>query len=182
MHLAVGVSSLLGELVPGFGLAEQLGHGSLGQTEHVLGEQPLPDVVDGEEFPHPARDVQRVQVLRGVLVHVVTQHLLETRLHGVTFGDERLSQPTHGAVVAEPEGAARVVEAEGALHVIVAASASAEIERRPRGAGCAHGGRRWRRDRHSFFGWRPGWRVAAVQQLLLEVVSWRVGRGGASYG
>ena len=52
VHLPVAVPALLGELVPGLGLGEELGDGALAQAQHVLGEQPLPDVVDREQLPH----------------------------------------------------------------------------------------------------------------------------------
>ena len=46
VHLPVAVPALLCELVPGLGLGEQLGDCALAQTQHILGEQPLTDVVD----------------------------------------------------------------------------------------------------------------------------------------
>ena len=53
VHLPIGVPALLSEFVPGLGFAQQLTDGSLGQSQHVLGEQSLPDVVDRQELPHP---------------------------------------------------------------------------------------------------------------------------------
>ena len=52
VHLPVAIPSLLGELVPGLGLGEELGDGALAQAQHVLGEQSLPDVVDREKLTH----------------------------------------------------------------------------------------------------------------------------------
>ena len=54
VHLAVGVPPLLRQLVPGLGLGQQLADGALAQPQHVLGEQPLPDVVYGQHLPNPA--------------------------------------------------------------------------------------------------------------------------------
>lgn len=45
VHLPVAIAPLLGQLVPRLGLAEQLAHRALTQPEHVLGEQPLTDIV-----------------------------------------------------------------------------------------------------------------------------------------
>ena len=46
VHLPVAVPALLCELVPGLGLGEELGDCALAQAKDVLGEKPLPDVVD----------------------------------------------------------------------------------------------------------------------------------------
>lgn len=41
--------------------------------------------MDGQELPYPSGNVQGVQALRGVLVHVVAEHFLQTRFHGITW-------------------------------------------------------------------------------------------------
>lgn len=76
VHLPVAVPALLRQLVPRLGLRQQLGDGALGQTQHVLGEQPLANVVHAEQLANPPRDVQRVQGLGRVPIHVVAKHLL----------------------------------------------------------------------------------------------------------
>lgn len=93
VHFPIAVAALLRQLVPGLRLRQQLRNGALRQPQNVLGEEPLPNVVDREQLAHPPRDVQRVQILGRVLVHVVAQHLLQLRLHGVALGDEALAQP-----------------------------------------------------------------------------------------
>ena len=53
MHLPIAVTALLCQLVPGLGLGEKLGHRALAQTQHILGEQSLADVVDREQLSDP---------------------------------------------------------------------------------------------------------------------------------
>ena len=106
VHLAVGVPPLLRELVPGLGLGQQLADGALAQPQHVLGEQPLPDVVDAEQLAHPPRVPERVERLARGLLHVVAQHLLQPRLHRVRLrdpggGGEQRRQHGRGAVGGE---------------------------------------------------------------------------------
>ena len=60
-YLAITLPALLGELVPVLGLGEQFADGSLGQSQHVLGEDPLPDVIGGENLAHAQRNLRRVQ-------------------------------------------------------------------------------------------------------------------------
>ena len=76
------------------------------QPQHVLGEQPLPDVVDAEQLPHPPRVPERVERLARGLLHVVSQHLLQPRLHRVRLrdpggGGEQRRQHGRGAVGGE---------------------------------------------------------------------------------
>uniref|UniRef100_A0A182QAU8 Uncharacterized protein n=1 Tax=Anopheles farauti TaxID=69004 RepID=A0A182QAU8_9DIPT len=100
-----------GVLVAPLTTTTTLRHRALRQPEHVLGEQPLADVVHGQQFPHAPRNVQRVEVLVGVLVHVVAQHLLQLRLHRVALRDERIAEPAdhrarwhlHVGRIGEPE-------------------------------------------------------------------------------
>lgn len=124
VHFPVAVASLFGQFVPGFGFGKELGDGALGETEDVFGEEALADVVDREELPDAPGDVEGVQVLAGVFVHVVAEHLLEARLHRVALRDEALSQPAdhcsrHAELVPVPEGASVVVEPVGALEAVV---------------------------------------------------------------
>lgn len=120
MHLPVRVAALLRELVPRLGLGQQLRHRALGQAQHVLREQPLPDVVHRQQLAHAPADVQRVEVGVGVFVHVVAQHLLQPRLHRVALGDERVPEAAderagrqRAHVLREPVGAV-LLEAERA--------------------------------------------------------------------
>lgn len=124
MHLPVTVPPLLRQLVPRLRLRQQLGDGALRQAQYVLGEQPLPNVVDREQLADASRDVQRVQILRGVLVHVVAQHLLQFRLHWIALRYETLAQSAHhragchAEILGEPERRAVLFEPVRTLQVV----------------------------------------------------------------
>jgi hypothetical protein len=128
VHLPIAIAALLGQLVPRLGLAEQLAHRALTKTEHVLGEQPLTDIVYRQQLAHLPGYQQRVEILRGAPVHVVAQHLLQPRLHGVALRDEGFAQPTGhpgGAeLVAESERVRAIVEAKGTLERVEDAQAA----------------------------------------------------------
>jgi hypothetical protein len=133
MHFSIAVATLLRQLVPGLRLTQQFAHRALTQAQHVLGEQSLPDVMYREEFAHPPRDVQRIEVLRGVLVHIVAQHLLQPGLHGVAFGYEGLPESAgHSGrpeLVAKSERMRALVEAKGTLETVEDAEAADVIVR-----------------------------------------------------
>lgn len=69
-----------------------------------------------QQFAHPPRYVKSIEILRGVLVHIVTQHLLEPRLHRIALWNEGFAQPTGhtgGAkLVAESERICSIVESK----------------------------------------------------------------------
>lgn len=71
MHLPVAIPALLCELIPGLGFREQLRDGSLTKSQYVFCEQPLANVVDGEKLSNPPGDMKGIQILVGILVHVV---------------------------------------------------------------------------------------------------------------
>ena len=83
MHLAVGVSSLLCELLPGLGLGQELTNCALRQAQDILGKEPLTNVVDGEELSDPPGHPEGVKGLSGILLHVVPEHVLKPSLHRV---------------------------------------------------------------------------------------------------
>lgn len=90
------------------------------QPQHVLSEQSLSNVVHRQQLSHSPAYVQRVQVRIRIFVDVVSQHLLQSRLHGVAFGDEGITEASDQSagrqgphVLCEPVGAV-LLEAEGA--------------------------------------------------------------------
>ena len=104
-------------LSQGFGLDSSC---PLGQAQHVLSEKPLSDVVDRQQLSYSPAYMQRVQIRIRIFVDIVSKHLLQSRLHGVAFGDEGVAEaPDQGArgqrahVLREPVGAV-LLEAEGA--------------------------------------------------------------------
>lgn len=72
-----------------------------------------------QQLAHPPRYVKSIEILRGVLVHIVAQHLLEPRLHGIALWNEGFAQPTGhtgGAkLVAESERICSIVEPKRTL-------------------------------------------------------------------
>ncbi len=68
VHFAVGLAAFLGQLVPVFGLGQELAHRALRQAEYVLGEHTLTDVVHAEQIAHFLRYVGRVYGIIGVQV------------------------------------------------------------------------------------------------------------------
>lgn len=133
MHLPITVAALLGQLVPRLRFAEQLANRALAQPENVLGEQSLTDIVYRQQLAHPPGYVKSVEILRGVLVHIVTQHLLQSRLHRIALRDQGLAQPaghTGGAeLVAESEGIRPIVEPKRTLERVEDAQAADVIVR-----------------------------------------------------
>lgn len=98
MHLPITVPSLLRQFIPGLRFRQQLRNRPLRQTQDVFGEESLANVVDGEKFTDTSGYVESVEILGGVFVHVVAEHLLEFGFHGVTFGDEAFAKAAdHGA-------------------------------------------------------------------------------------
>lgn len=119
MHLPITVAALLGQLIPRFRFAKQFANRALTQPENVLGEQSLTDVVYRQQLAHPPGYVKSVEVLRGVFVHIMTQHLLQSRLHRIALRYQGFAQSTGhtgGAeLVAESEGIRPIVEPKRTL-------------------------------------------------------------------
>lgn len=94
MHLPVAIATFFRQFVPRLRFTQQFADGALTQPKNVLGEQSLTDVVYREQFSDPPRYVERVQILGGVFVHVVSQHLLEPGLHRVALRYKGLAEST----------------------------------------------------------------------------------------
>lgn len=92
VHLSVAVASFFCEFVPWLWLWEQFRNGSLRKTQDIFGEQPLTDIVNWKKFADASWNVQCVEILIGVFIHVVAKHLLETRFHWITFGYQWITQ------------------------------------------------------------------------------------------
>ena len=173
VHLAVRLAPLLRQLVPVLRLRQQLADGALRQAEHVLREQPLPDVVRAEDLADVLRDVRRVEHA-GVRLHAAERRRRQQHRWQQRRRRQHRAKVHH---LSEVEGGARV----GAVAVVVVARPSRVDGRRRdgrrvepisvrrrwrRGAGGRRRGqrgrhprgRRDRRRRDWRWRWRRRWR------------------------